>query len=196
MIKKTILIVLLVVLGMVWGAWGLKYYKKIQHEKAVTTQKEEAERIRREQEEKALKYKQELNAYAARERQQKAKLKAISAEIAHRVTLEMMEQISPYSGRNSKHKLIRHQYSKATGILVINIYSEWEAKTHFFSDYQKLTVETRVSIFGSDKKTFIEIVKENPAFSAAKQNYDLQQMAGTALDFGLLLLNEYRLTFF
>lgn len=196
MIKKTIFIFLLTLLGVVWGAWGIKYYKKVQHNKQIVAQKEEAERIRREQEEKALRYKQELNAYAARERQQKAKLKALSTEIAHRVTLEMMEKISPYTGKNSKHKLKRHHYDKATQILVIDIYSEWESKTHLFSDYQQLVVETRVSIFGSDEKTFIEIVRENPAFSAAKQNYELQRLASSALDFGLMMLNEYRLTFF
>jgi hypothetical protein len=129
-----------------------------------------------------------------KERELQRKIKAISEDLAYRVTLEMMNKVCPNSAKKSKHSIVNYSYNKITKTLTIEVASQWIGSSSMFSGDQLHQVQTKTTIFGNDNKTMIEIIKENEIFKTSKKNADIQSLASDALNLALNLLNEYQET--
>ncbi len=171
------------------GFWGIYAYK-IQQKKQKVEQTQ-TEQLQKEEEIRQKKEKE--REIVTREREYKRKLKNLSDDMSKRITLELMQKLCPNSGKRSDYKLLKYSFNEDTKTLIVDTYSEWIGKNYLLDDDKLHKVETRITIFGNDHKTFIEIRDENEVFKISKQNSDIQALAQQTLSIGLDILNQIHL---
>lgn len=82
----------------------------------------------------------------------KRKLKNLCDDMAKLITLEMMQQVCPNTGRKSNYKMLKHKFNVDIRTLIIDIYSQWIGKNNVLANESLHEVTSRVTIFGNDKK--------------------------------------------
>lgn len=192
--KKT----LIFLISLAIGFWAIYFFKVHQREERKTHLEEQKEQRIQDSIYKINDIeskKQAERELRIKEREEKAKMKAMVEEYGYKVTLEMMNKVCPNSGKMSSHQVLNYYYNKQTKTLSIEVYSNWMGKSSLFDDDEKHEVTTKTTLFGNDNKTYIEITNENEAFKVSKQNKDIQNLASQSLDISLELLNKYQEVF-
>jgi hypothetical protein len=119
------------------------------------------------------------------------KLAALVDDYTNKLTLEMMSNTCQNTGKKSNFSCMSYDLNEFSNTLIIVVQSSWLGKSSYFSNEELNQVKIKTSIFGSDKKTFVEVLEDNEALRNTKQNREIMSFIENTYNIGLDVLCSY-----